>query len=278
MRSRSRKEARTWSSPSAKEKGITPAWESGLRPGPSRGPSPFGRTTSRLRGTAEFIRSNIFGTASQVSLVSQFSLVEKRAVVSWEQPYFFGVPMQTSMNAWLEGEDRKSFGFDRRGVSLNVIKPLAGGFVLLGTLSLSRTKLTYLEIAESEVDRQLQPYSTTLVSGSVIWDRRDDTFNPTRGIFLSFVGEWAYPVFKTESDYSQGLFQVPALQPGPDPAELQHDRPARAGPREDARSGKVLRREGATPSGERRSMSSVPRIPRRECPSAEKRCSWSTWK
>ena len=167
----------------------------------------------RLRGTAEFIRSNIFGTASQVSLVSQFSLVEKRGVISWDQPYFFGVPMQTTMNAWLEGEDRKSFGFDRRGISLNTAKPLAGGFLLFGTISLSRTKLTYLKIAESEVDRQLQPYSTTMVSGSMIWDRRDDTFNPARGFFLSFVGEWAFPVFKTESDFLKGFLKFQHFNP-----------------------------------------------------------------
>ena len=167
----------------------------------------------RLRGTAEFIRSNIFGTASQISLVSQFSLIEKRGVVSWVQPYFFGMPMQTSMNAWLEREDRTSFGFDRRGISLNTVKPLGGGFHFLGTISLSRTKLTYLEIAESEVDRQLRPYSTSLVSGSVIWDRRDDTFNPTRGFFLSFVGEWAFPVFKIESDYIKSFIKFQHYNP-----------------------------------------------------------------
>jgi outer membrane protein insertion porin family len=161
----------------------------------------------KLRGTAEFIRTNIFGAASQISLVSQFSLVEKRAVASWEQPYILGVPMQTVVNAWIEGEDRTSFGFDRRGVSLNVVKPLSPRFVLLGTLSWSRTKLTYLEIAESEVDRQLLPFSTMLASASVILDRRDDSFNPSRGSFLSVVGEWAFPLFKTESDYLKAFFK-----------------------------------------------------------------------
>jgi outer membrane protein insertion porin family len=36
----------------------------------------------RLRGTAEYIRTNLFGTASQLSLVSQFSLKEKRGVIA----------------------------------------------------------------------------------------------------------------------------------------------------------------------------------------------------
>ena len=167
----------------------------------------------RLRGTAEFIRSNVFGDAAQFSLVGQFSLVEKRAVMAWEQPYFFGVPMRTVLNAWIEGEDRTSFGFDRRGVSLNLIKPLFPGFVLLGTLTWSRTKLTFLNIAENEVDRQLFPYSTTQASASLIWDRRNDTFNPTRGTFMSVVGEWAYPLFKTESDYLKAFFKFQHYYP-----------------------------------------------------------------
>ena len=167
----------------------------------------------KLRGTAEYIRTNIFGAASQISFVSQFSIVEKRAVASWEQPYFFGMPMQTVVNAWLEGEDRKSFGFDRRGFSLNVVKPLFPGFVLLGTLSWSRTKLTYLEIAESSVDRQLLPFSTMLASASFIRDRRDDSFNPSRGTFMSVVGEWAFPLLQTESDYLKAFFKYQHYYP-----------------------------------------------------------------
>jgi outer membrane protein insertion porin family len=167
----------------------------------------------KLRGTAEFIRTNILGAAAQLSLVSQFSLVEKRAVASWEQPYFLGIPMQTVLNGWLENEDRKSFGFDRRGMSLNLVKPLGAGLVLLGTVSVSRTKLTYLEIAESEVDRQLAPFSTALVSMSLIRDRRDDSVNPSRGTFLSAVGEWATPVLGTESDYLKAFLKFQSYQP-----------------------------------------------------------------
>jgi len=155
----------------------------------------------RLRGTAEFIRSNIFGRASQLSFVAQASLKEKRGVVSWEQPYFFGIPIQTYLNAWLEREERKSFGYDRRGVSLTGIKSISESLIFLTTLRWARTTLYYLEISESEIDRQYFPFSATSLSGSIIWDRRDDTFNPAKGSFFSVVAEWAYPLFKAESDF-----------------------------------------------------------------------------
>lgn len=167
----------------------------------------------RPRITAEFIRSNLFGAASQVSLVGQFSLIERRAVVAWEQPYLFGVPMRTQASAWLEAEDRTSFGFDRRGIGLTATKSLSATVQALGTLSWARTKLTYLGIAESEVDRRLFPYSTSLVSGSLIWDRRDDSINPARGLFLSAVLEWAYPLFQAESDYQKTFVKFQLYHP-----------------------------------------------------------------
>jgi len=167
----------------------------------------------RPRGTAEFIRSNIFGMAAQVSLVTQFSLIEKRLVAVWDQPYFFSIPMRTQASAWLEAEDRTSFGFERRGASFNLIKSLSHGPRLLLTLSWSRTKLTFLKIAESEVDRRLFPYSTSLVSTSVIWDHRDDSINPERGVFLSGVFEWAYPLFATESNFQKTFWKLQVFRP-----------------------------------------------------------------
>jgi outer membrane protein insertion porin family len=159
----------------------------------------------RLRGTGELIRSNIFGSAHQLSLVGQLSLREKRAVLSWEQPYFFGLPLETYVNAWLESEERKSYGFTRRGFSLTTITPISGNsdMIFLITMRYARTRLFRLSIPESSVDRQHFPYSTTSISGSLIWDQRDDPFNPRKGHFLSSVIEWAYPLFNSESDFQK---------------------------------------------------------------------------
>jgi outer membrane protein insertion porin family len=153
------------------------------------------------RGTAEYIRTNIFGDASQFSLVGQFSLREKRGVVSLEQPYFFGLPLQNYLNGWLEREDRMSYGFDRRGLSFTGIKPLFKDSILLATLTWASTTLYYLDIAENEIDRQFFPFSKTSIAASILWDKRDDALNTTRGMFFSASLEWAYPLFGVESDF-----------------------------------------------------------------------------
>lgn len=155
----------------------------------------------RPRGTAELMRNNVFGTAAQLSLVGQISLREKRAVISWEQPYFFGLPLETYLTGWIEREARKSYSFDRRGASLTAIKSFSEEKLLLSTLRLARTTLFDLQFSPSEVDRQFFPFSTTSLSESFIWDKRNDPFNPVDGHFFSLALEWAYPLFNSESDF-----------------------------------------------------------------------------
>ncbi len=162
----------------------------------------------RPRGTAEYMRSNVFGRAAHLSFVSQFNLAEERAVVSWEQPYFlFNLPIQTYLNAWIEEEERESFRFKRQGVSLTGIRPIFWDLTFLPSVRYARTTLTFLDVPEDEIDRQFYPYSATSLSASFIRERRDDAFNPEQGHFSSFALEWAFPLFGTESDYLKGVFK-----------------------------------------------------------------------
>jgi len=157
----------------------------------------------RPRGTAEYIRYNVFGLAAQASLVGQLSFKERRGVFSWRQPYFFGLPMETYLNVWMEREERTSFTYDGRGASLTTVKRVSKkeNMDFLSTLRLARRTLIGLEISESEIDRKFFPFSTTSISGSYIWERRDDPFNPSQGFFFSSSLEWAFPYFKAESDF-----------------------------------------------------------------------------
>ncbi len=162
----------------------------------------------RPRGTAEYMRSNVFGRAAHLSFVSQFNLAEERAVVSWEQPYFlFNIPIQTYLNAWIEEEERESFTFKRQGVSLTGIRAIFWDLTFLPSIRYSRTRLSFPDVAPPDIDRQFYPYSATSLSTSFIRERRNDAFNPERGYFSSLALEWAFPLFGTESDYLKGVFK-----------------------------------------------------------------------
>ncbi len=159
------------------------------------------------RLTAEYIRSNLFGDASQFSLAGQFSLREKRAILAFEERYLFGLAMQNSLNALVETVALPSFTFSRTGLSFNVINPLFRDAILMITLAYARTKLTVLDVAENTLDRIFFPYSKTSIAAIVSWDRRDDAYNPSRGSFLSLALEWAYPLLGAESNFQKVFFK-----------------------------------------------------------------------
>jgi len=171
----------------------------------------------RPRGTAEYIRSNVFGLGAQVGVLGQLSTSERRAVASWNQPYLFGLAMPTTLLAWAEREKRESFTFDRRGVSLSTIKTLGKARLLLASLSLVRTAIPEYDIENppEDIDRRFQPYSAALASVSLSWERRDDTLNPVRGFFFGVTGEWGFPVFGMESDYQKVFFKSQLFRPLP---------------------------------------------------------------
>jgi len=163
----------------------------------------------RPRITAEFIRNNLFRNASQLSFVGQLSVVDKRLVGTWQQPYIFGLKMRTYLSAYLEKEDRTTFSYERRGITLSTIRNLPAGFGLVLAAGALKTRLTRLEISESQVERERLPYSIAYGSATFIQDKRDDTFNPQNGYFFSLALERAYPLLHTESNFTKifGKFQ-----------------------------------------------------------------------
>ena len=171
----------------------------------------------RPRGTAEYIRNNVFGLGAQMGVLGQLSTIERRAVVSWNQPHLLGLSMPTTILAWAEREERPSqnFTLDRRGISFSAVKALSRSRLLLGSLSVTRTALKDVDLNNlpPDIDRRFLPYSAALASVSMSWERRDDTLNPTRGYFFSAVGEVGLPVFGTESDYQKLFLKGQVFRP-----------------------------------------------------------------
>jgi len=123
--------------------------------------------------------------------------------------------MPTTLLGWAEREVRESFTLDRRGVSFSAVKSLSKARLLLASLSLTRTALKDIDLDDlpEDIDRQFLPYSAALASVSMSWERRDDTLNPTKGLFFSAVGEWGVPVFGMQSDYQKVFLKGQLYRP-----------------------------------------------------------------
>jgi outer membrane protein insertion porin family len=153
-----------------------------------------------FRVTVEYQERNIFNSYSTLSFMVQYGLNERRGVLSYDTPYFFRGPLNSSFRIWVDKEIYPSYEFNRYGVGETLIKKLTPNSYLLGALSWYRTELTELEISPYGVDELDDPFDTTALNLSYVRERRDDTFNPTQGSFFSSSLKLGLPVF--EKNYS----------------------------------------------------------------------------
>lgn len=137
------------------------------------------------RGTVEYQEKNIFGTVSSVSAIVQLGFKERRGILVYDWPYFFGRKFNASFKVWQETEIYPSFEFDRWGVGVSVVKNFSERLHLIGALRWYRTSLISLDVPATDVDKLRQPFDTTALSFSFVRENRDDPFNPSKGDLIS---------------------------------------------------------------------------------------------
>ncbi len=163
------------------------------------------------RGFFDISRRNLFGANRSVSLYARVSLRSKnpsgddetdvtelgfqeyRVVGTYRQPRWFG-PNDLTVTAVIEQGARTSFNFRRRGVNVDVIRPLSPSVRVSGRYSFSNTRTFDEQLSEEDqatIDRLFPSVRLSGFSGAVARDTRDDVLEPTRGMFVSGEGSVA---------------------------------------------------------------------------------------
>jgi outer membrane protein insertion porin family len=137
------------------------------------------------RISLEYQERDILNSYSSLSAIFQLGTLERRGIISYDTPYFFGQRINSEFKLWADNEIFPSYQFFRYGLGESIIKKLTGNSYVMASLSWYRTELTELEINPSGVDQLETPFDTTAFHLSYEKENRDDPFNPTRGYFFS---------------------------------------------------------------------------------------------
>lgn len=153
-----------------------------------------------FRGSLEYQERNLFKSYSTLSAILQIGFSEKRAVLSYETPFFLRTSLNSSFKIWDEDEVYPSYKFNRYGLGESIIKKTSQSSFIMASLNWYRTKLTELLVSEQGIDRLDDPFDTTALSLAYVMEKRDDPFNPLTGNFFSANLKIGLPLF--EKDYS----------------------------------------------------------------------------
>jgi len=163
----------------------------------------------RLRGFVEVSHRNLWGTARYSSLRFEQSDILKRAIFNFQQPWFLGRKLENKFSlVWSDSEKLNS---STREIYYKTRKTVAS-FGVERAYKKLRPSLTYQfeNVVNYSVkpEAQLTPEDSGRVlvsslSPALIWDLRDDVFNPRRGALYGIVLKEALKELWSEADFSK---------------------------------------------------------------------------
>jgi outer membrane protein insertion porin family len=158
---------------------------------------PVGHTGFSPRAYFGVTRRNFRGTGHIISFQSRASILQQRAVVSYQAPQFRSNPNLNLLFSALydDSRDVNTFTARRREGSVQVGQKISKASTLLYRFSYRRVSVTDLNLgkisSEDLLPFYLQPARVGMVSVNFIQDRRDDPTDTHRGIFNTLDLGWA---------------------------------------------------------------------------------------
>lgn len=175
-----------------------------------RATGPGGEAEERIelapRGFFDIGRRNLWGKNRSVNLFTRVSIRptdaaddlvdpggavgfnEYRVVGTYREPRAFDWNADFSLTGAIEQGDRTSFNFVRRGITADLVRRLTPSTRTSIRYSFGTTRTFDERLSEEDqavIDRRFPRVRLSAVSGTIIFDRRDDVADPTSGVFLS---------------------------------------------------------------------------------------------
>jgi outer membrane protein insertion porin family len=160
---------------------------------------------SGARGLLRLTESNLFGRLVTVQGDALVSQKDQAYRLLARQPYFGPWPVESSVLAYRELENRPSFDVRRRGLKLGLDRTYARDRGLWRVGLYYDYRIVALETSEpvDVIPRESRDARVASLTPSVGWDSRDDPLDPTRGWSGLLQVERAYPVLAADSDFAK---------------------------------------------------------------------------
>lgn len=139
----------------------------------------------RFRGTFEARYRNILGTGRQVNLIVEGSSIEQKYGVGYKEPWILGYRADGRINVSDQVEKKESF--DRRTFGLTTGIDKSFSDFVKGSLMFQYedVKLSDVSAAAILTSEDTGKTEVATINPSLMIDRRNDPFNPSRGQFYS---------------------------------------------------------------------------------------------
>jgi outer membrane protein insertion porin family len=186
------------------------------------------------RGFFEIGRRNLLGANRDVDLFSRLSLLPRsapddptrdgrgfgfsayRVALTFNQRGVLAPTTDVLFGVSSEQGVQTDFNYLRRRVNAEILDRLTRRVSVTAQYALDATRLFDQRIPTAEllpIDRLFPQVRLSTVSSGVLWDRRDDPVNPTRGTLMSADVEFAFRGIGSQVGYAKTFLQASGFRP-----------------------------------------------------------------
>jgi len=167
-------------------------------------------SVDKVRGSAEILTHNLFGTGRQAGAGIDASFIQRAAHILYSEPRTFGTRWRTDLNLTYKFLNQPGYNLRSRGGRLVVGRNFHRHSTAQVELRYEYDVLTDVKVQTPISDSNVNLRSITF---SFINDTRDDLFNPTKGMYISERNEFAGAFLKGSSNFSRVVFDVKYFYP-----------------------------------------------------------------
>jgi outer membrane protein insertion porin family len=167
----------------------------------------------RYRGILDLSYKNLMGMNRQASLRFELSSLEKRYILQYYEPWFMDIPLQ--FRAFLLGEYKKEINIDTRETRYRLTRhTVTAGFektfgnALKAELYYEFSLVNTYDV-QPDVVLSREDTGTLVISGirpGIVYDTRDNPFEPRKGILSGISLKFTSPVFLSETNFIKLMF------------------------------------------------------------------------
>jgi outer membrane protein insertion porin family len=167
------------------------------------------------RISVDVARSNLFGLAHSISLRTQFSTLEQRALLNYTWPHFEDNDKLSLAFTGLfdNSKDINTYNYTRLEGAAQLSQRLTRATTLLYRLAYRRVTVSHLKVTQFLESQLSQPDRVGIASISLIQDRRDDPMDPHHGVYNTIDFGVAEHILGSQRDFTRILIRNASYYP-----------------------------------------------------------------
>src|SRR5215470_3725601 len=137
--------------------------------------------------TASVSQSNLFGRGQTIGASARIGTLSQDVVLDFQEPYLFGRPINAGVSLYRRSSNFQTFKSTRTGTGLTLGRAIGEYTRVSATYNYEILDISNLDPSASELLRQQAGTSyTSSITPRLVWDSRDNQFDPAGGSLQAF--------------------------------------------------------------------------------------------